>query len=33
VDPDKEETLIATYVFDFVEFDSTLKVFTLGDER
>ena len=33
VDPDKEETLIATYVFDFVEFESTLKVFTLGDER
>ena len=33
VDPDKEEALIATYVFDFLEFKSTLKVFTLGDER
>ena len=33
VDPDKEETLIATYVFDFLEFKSTLKVFTLGDEE
>jgi len=33
LDADKEQTLIATYVFDFAEFKSTLKVFTLGDER
>ncbi len=33
VDTDKEETLIATYGFHFVEFASTLKIFTLGDGR
>ena len=33
VDPDKEQTLIASYSFKFVESEGVLKVYTLGDER
>lgn len=33
VDPDKKQTLIASYSFKFVESEGVLKVYTLGDER
>jgi hypothetical protein len=33
VDPDKEQTLIAKYTFDFLAYEGVLKVFTLGDAR
>jgi len=33
VDPDKEQTLIAFYTFDFNEAEGILKVYTLGDAR
>jgi hypothetical protein len=33
VDPDKEQTLIASYHFNPVDWSSELKVYTLGDER
>ena len=33
IDPDKEQSLIAYYNFDFRVWESELKVYTLGDER
>ena len=33
VDPDKEQFVIAYYNFSWQEWDSTLKVYTLGDPR
>ena len=33
VDPDKEQTLIASYHYSFAKASSELKVYTLGDER
>lgn len=33
VDPDKKQTLIASYSFKFTESEGVLKVYTLGDER
>jgi hypothetical protein len=33
VDPDKEQTLIAFYSFDYSAWEGELKVYTLGDAR
>lgn len=33
IDPDKEETLIAAYAFNYSDWNGELKVFTLGDAR
>ena len=33
IDPDKEQTLIAYYTFDYAAWEGVLKVYTLGDAR